>query len=99
MKGLGFDPNQLNALKQAAQANPQSAEYKAAIDKVAVLFESVLLQMTLKSMRDATPQGGLFTDETQKTYRDMYDQELVQSLAGKGLGLAQEIARQLKAKP
>ncbi|NJM31722.1 MAG: hypothetical protein HC848_01075 [Limnobacter sp.] len=47
-------------------------------------------------MREATPDGGLFNDESLKSFRAMYDQELVQTLAGKGLGLSAEIARQLK---
>jgi flagellar protein FlgJ len=93
---LSLDPRQFSELKKAAQAAPNSEAYNKAIDKAAVMFESVFLQMALKSMREATPEGGLFTDNTQKTYQAMYDQELVQSLSGKGLGLAQEIARQLK---
>jgi peptidoglycan hydrolase FlgJ len=94
---LSLDTRSLEGLKRNARAERGSEEFNAAIDKVAVQFESVFLQMALKSMRDATPEGGLFDDSTSKTYQGMYDQELVQHLSGKGLGLASEIARQLKS--
>lgn len=94
---LSLDTRSLEGLKRNARAERGSEEFNAAIDKVAVQFESVFLQMALKSMRDATPEGGLFDDSTSKTYQGMYDQELVQHLSGKGLGLAGEIARQLKS--
>ncbi len=93
---LSIDSRGLDDLKRGARAERGSPEFIAAIDKVAVQFESIFLQMALKSMRDATPEGGLFTDSTTKTFQSMYDQELVQMLSGKGLGLAGEVARQLK---
>lgn len=94
---LSMDSRSLEGLKRGARAERGSEEFNASVDKVAVQFESIFLQMALKSMRDATPEGGLFTDSSTKTYQGMYDQELVQKLSGKGLGLASEIARQLKA--
>lgn len=94
---LSMDTRSLEGLKREARAERGSEEFNAAVDKVAVQFESVFLQMALKSMRDATLEGGLFTDSSTKTYQGMYDQELVQRLSGKGLGLAGEIARQLKS--
>ena len=94
---LSIDSRGLEGLKRGARAERGSEEFNAAIDKVALQFESIFLQMALKSMRDATPEGGLFNDSTTKTFQGMYDQELVQRLSGKGLGLAGEIARQLKA--
>ncbi len=96
-QNFSLDTRGLEGLKKGARADRGSEEYDAAIDKVAVQFESILLQMALKSMRDATPEGGLFTDSSTKSYQAMYDQELVQKLSGKGLGLAGEIARQLRA--
>ncbi|HEX4878214.1 MAG TPA: rod-binding protein [Limnobacter sp.] len=94
---LSLDSRSLEGLKRGARAEPGSEEFSAAVDKVAQQFEAVFLQWTLKSMRDATPEGGLFNDSTTKSFKAMYDQELVQNLSGKGLGLASEIARQLKA--
>ena len=94
---LSMDSRNLESLKMGAKAEKGSKTFDEAIDKVAVQFESVFLQWALKSMRDATPEGGLFDDANTKTYQSMYDQELVQQISGKGLGLASEIARQLRA--
>lgn len=86
----------LQNLKKSSRAERGSAEYNQAVDKAATQFESILMQMALKSMREATPEGGLFTDSTTKSYQAMYDQELIQKLSGKGIGLAAQIAKQLK---
>jgi flagellar protein FlgJ len=86
----------LQTLKKNSRAERGSAEYNQAVDKAATQFESILMQMALKSMREATPEGGLFTDSTTKSYQAMYDQELIQKLSGKGIGLAAQIAKQLK---
>jgi flagellar protein FlgJ len=93
---LAMDSRSLEDLKTASRSDRSSKQFDGAIDKVSVQFESVFLQWALKSMRDATPEGGLFTDSATKSYQSMYDQQLVQNLSGKGLGLASEIARQLK---
>lgn len=95
-QGLSLDSRNLEGLKKGARAKAGTEEHSDAINKVAVQFESVFLQMALKSMREALPEGGLFSDSSTKMYQSMYDQEIVQHLSGKGLGLAQEIARQLK---
>lgn len=104
IKGLGssdaqsmaLDSRGLESLKTATRATKGSAEFDKAIDETAKQFESVFLQWALSSMRQATPEGGLFSDSAGKTYQGMYDQQLVQEMSGKGLGLATEIARQLK---
>ena len=64
---LSMDSRSLEGLKRGARAEKGSEEFNAAVDKVAVQFESIFLQMALKSMRDATPEGGLFTDSSTKT--------------------------------
>lgn len=95
-KLMALDSRGLDGLKNSAKAEKGSKEFDGAIDKVAKQFESVFLQWALKSMRDATPEGGLFTDSSSKSFQSMYDQELVQHISGKGVGLASEIARQLR---
>jgi flagellar protein FlgJ len=51
--------------------------------------------MLLKSMRDASPKDGpLDTDQT-RMYTGMLDQQLAQSMANRGIGLADIMARQL----
>lgn len=95
-KLMALDSRGLDGLKNSAKAEKGSKEFDGAIDKVAKQFESVFLQWALKSMREATPEGGLFTDSSSKSFQSMYDQELVQHISGKGVGLASEIARQLR---
>lgn len=95
-QGMALDSRSLENLKTATRSGKGSEAYDKAIDETAKQFESVFLQWALKSMRDASPEGGLFNDQTSKTYKSMYDQELVQHISGKGIGLAGEIARQLK---
>ncbi len=91
-KGVLFhDPRGLQALKREAVQDPA-----AAIRPVAKQFESVFLQMMLKSMRAAVPDGGLFTDEGGKAYRDMFDNQLAVNLAEQGgIGMADMMVRQL----
>ena len=69
----------------------------ARIRQAAREFEGLFAQMLIKSMRDASFGDSLFPGENQ-LYRDMYDQQLAKSMTdGRGLGLAQVIARQLGA--
>jgi flagellar protein FlgJ len=54
------------------------------------------MNMMLKSMRDASSsQDNPFENEQTKSFTAMLDQQLSQSLTGKGLGLADVLARQL----
>lgn len=78
--------------KLRAQAKLAPAQ---ALKGVAQQFESVFLNMMLKSMRDATPQDGMFDSEQTKMFTGMLDQQLAQSLSTKGVGLADIIAKQL----
>ena len=74
-------------------AREQDAE---TIKQVAKQFESLFVQMMLKSMRDAMPEDGLFNSQQQRMYQDMYDKQLSMNISnGKGIGLAAVIERQL----
>jgi flagellar protein FlgJ len=76
--------------KEARQQTPE------AIKQVAKQFESLFVQMMLKSMRDAVPDGGLFSSDQQRMYQDMFDKQLSLNISnGRGLGLAPVIERQL----
>lgn len=69
----------------------------AALETVASQFESLFLQMMLKSMREAVPDGGLFNSNDMQTYRGMADQQLSVDLAAQGgIGLADVLVRQLE---
>jgi flagellar protein FlgJ len=88
---LAMDANGLNSLKKSAKENSPEA-----IKGVAKQFEAVFINMMLKSMRDASPQDGMFNTEQHKLYTSMFDQQLSQKLAnGKGMGLADVLVRQL----
>ncbi len=81
----------LAALKARARE-----DQAAALDQVSRQFESLFLQMMLKSMRDASFGGGLMDGKRGEFYRDMYDKQIAMDLAGsRGIGLADMIRRQL----
>ena len=81
----------LASLKRDAAVNdPEAAK------KVAKEFESVFVHMMLKSMREASPEGGLFESDQMEAYQGMFDQQLALSISGgEGIGLAEVIERQL----
>lgn len=87
---LAIDANGLNKLKLAAKDNSP-----AAVKAVASQFEALFVNMMLKSMRDATPQEGMFDNEQSKTFTSMLDQQLSQNMASHGIGLADMMTRQL----
>lgn len=85
----------LTRLKKGARE--QSPE---AIRQVAKQFESLFVQMMLKSMRDTVPENEMFGSNAESTYRDMYDKQLSMNISeGKGIGLARVIERQLGGEP
>ncbi len=87
---FALDTQGFEALKQRAR-DGSADTLKAAAKQ----FEAVFTQMVLKSMREATPQDGLFDNEQTKLYMSMLDQQLAQHLSSKGIGLAEVMARQL----
>ncbi|WP_293780276.1 flagellar assembly peptidoglycan hydrolase FlgJ [uncultured Oxalicibacterium sp.] len=87
---LAIDTKSIESLKQSAKQNsPESL--KAAAQQ----FEALFVNMMLKSMRDATPQEGLFDSQQTKMYTSMLDQQLGQTMASRGIGLADVLIRQL----
>lgn len=88
------DFNGLGKLKAAARDNAPEA-----LKQVAKQFESVFLNMVLKSMREAKLGEGLLDTQQSKFYQDMYDQQLAVHLSGEpGVGLADMIVQQLSPK-
>ncbi|NIB43252.1 flagellar assembly peptidoglycan hydrolase FlgJ [Pseudomaricurvus alkylphenolicus] len=71
-----------------------------ALEAVAKQFESIFLNMMMKSMRDANE---VFKDDAMgnssetEFYEQMFDQQLALSFSQKGVGLAEGLVRQLKA--
>lgn len=87
---FALDVQSVNPLKlEAKQATPE------ALRATAQQFEAVFLNMLMKSMRETTPQDGMFDSEQTRMYTSMLDQQLTQKLASRGIGLAEVMVRQL----
>jgi flagellar protein FlgJ len=89
---FALDTNGLNDLKKGAKAGSPEA-----LKGAATQFESMFINMMMKSMRDATPQDGMLDSQESKTYTTMLDQQMSQKLAKRGIGLADTLVRQLSA--
>ncbi|XTZ36913.1 flagellar assembly peptidoglycan hydrolase FlgJ [Salmonella enterica] len=86
-----WDAQSLNDLKAKAGKDPQ-----ANLRPVARQVEGMFVQMMLKSMREALPKDGLFSSDSTRLYTSMYDQQIAQQMtAGKGLGLADMMVKQM----
>lgn len=90
---LAADTRSLDDLRFRARSDPD-----AALKDAARQFEVLFMNMLLKSMREATPQDGMFDSEQTRFYTSMLDQQLSDKLAGskRGLGLAEIMVRQLQ---
>jgi len=87
-----LDTQGLNQLKlDAKQSSPES------LKQAAQQFEAVFMNMLMKSMREATPQDGMFDSEQTRMYTSMLDQQLTQRMASRGIGLADVMVRQLSS--
>lgn len=91
MMGAAYDSRSLNNLKRLASNDP-----KAHALQVARQVEGMFVQMMLKSMRQALPQDGMLSTEQTRLYTSMYDQQIGQQIASKGLGLADMIVKQME---
>lgn len=87
-----FDPNSLSGLKRLSKDNSPEA-----IKEASRQFEALFVQQVMKSMRDATPKGGIFDNEETRMYQSLLDQQMSMQLSsrGKGFGLAKVIERQM----
>lgn len=84
----------LDSIKQQARTDRDGA-----LREVARQFESVFMNIVLKSMRDANEafaDNDLLNTQQSKMYREMYDQQISLSMTeGSGLGLADMLVKQL----
>ncbi|MCF6282102.1 MAG: flagellar assembly peptidoglycan hydrolase FlgJ [Candidatus Polarisedimenticolaceae bacterium] len=81
----------LTQLKAAARQDQEGS-----LDEVARQFESLLTQMMVKSMREASAVESDMDSDQSLFYRDMYDKQLSLHLSqGNGMGLSEVIKRQL----
>jgi flagellar protein FlgJ len=82
----------LDAIRAQARNDPNGALRGAAQQ-----FEAQFLGMLLQSMRATTSQGTPFDSEQTRLYQSLLDQQLAQTMAVRGVGLADIMARQLGA--
>src|SRR3990172_11142204 len=87
---LAVSAQSLDKLRMQARQAPDLA-----LKQAAQQFEAVFMNMMLKSMREATPQDGMFDSEQTKMFTGMLDQQLAQNLSSRGIGLADMMAKQL----
>lgn len=86
-----LDVKAAGELRNKLKQDPQTG-----IKEAAQQFEGLFLQMMLKSMRDATPQDGMFDSDQTRFYTSILDQQLAQNLsANDKLGFAKLIEQQL----
>ncbi|MDX2464266.1 MAG: flagellar assembly peptidoglycan hydrolase FlgJ [Porticoccus sp.] len=84
----------LSELRSEARLRPTEA-----LDDVASQFESLFVQMMLKSMRDASIDGGLFDSSSLDTYQQMFDQQVSLDISQNGgIGLAETLVTQMGGK-
>jgi len=88
-----LDSKGLAELRRSASADKNDQE---TLRQVAGQFESLFVNMMLKSMRQASLAEGIFDSSQSDMYQDMSDQQLAVDLSSKGgLGLQDMIIRQL----
>lgn len=88
---FALDVQAVDSLRRTARSSPD-----AAARAVANQFEALFMGMLLKSMREATPAGGLFDGAGTAMYRSLLDQQLAQHLSGRGLRLADALYAQMR---
>jgi len=92
LDGLAADPKTSAQLRARSNTDP-----KGALKLAAQQFESLVLDIVLKSMRKTVSEESLFDNESTRLYTDMLDQEMSKKIASNGgLGLADMLLKQLE---
>jgi len=85
------DFQSMTTLRQQAKNDPE-----ATLKQVAKHFESLYLNMMLKSMRQASLGDPIFDSNSGSLYRDMYDNQVaLQMSEHNGMGIADMLVKQL----
>lgn len=81
----------------ALRAEARGGDGQQPMKDAAQQFEALFVQMMLKSMRDAVPDGGLMGGNSLEMYEEMHDQQIALDISRRGgLGLANMIEAQLQ---
>lgn len=91
---LAMDVQGLNQIRQENRRDETEGLRQAAEE-----FEALFLNMMLKSMREAVGDSELFDSHQQRTMMSMYDEQLSRHLASRGVGLAEQMVRQMQQVP
>ena len=94
-QSFALDTNGLEALKRKSREGGADNQ-RVAVKQAAAQFETVFMNMLMKSMRDTLPKDGAFESDTTRAYTGMFDQQLAQKLSDRGMGLADMIVKQLE---
>ncbi|WP_116474233.1 flagellar assembly peptidoglycan hydrolase FlgJ [Zobellella maritima] len=87
---FSLDMQGLQRLKQTAGRDPEQG-LEASVRQ----FEALFVQMMMKSMRETVPDAGLTKGDQRQFYTSLLDQQLSQEVAGRGIGLAEQLLQQL----
>ncbi len=88
--GRSLDSRALDGLRGQAARDPRGAARQAAVQ-----FESMFMQMVLKSMRDATIKADPGQGAGADSFASMLDSQMARQFAGRPQGLADMIEKQL----
>ncbi|MES1923784.1 flagellar assembly peptidoglycan hydrolase FlgJ [Salinisphaera sp. T31B1] len=88
---FALDVQSITRLKHSARAAPQQG-----LNQAARQFEALFLQKMLETMREAMPKSGLLHSHQSDTYDSLMDQQWAQTLARRGIGLADMMTRQMQ---
>ncbi len=85
------DMNGLDSIRSLGRSDK-----KAALKEIAQQFESVFLQLVMKSMRAANKsfKSDLFESNQMDFYQDMYDKQITLHLSKSGVGLSEMLVKQ-----
>ncbi|HSP57383.1 MAG TPA: flagellar assembly peptidoglycan hydrolase FlgJ [Halomonas sp.] len=89
---FALDLQGLQRLKHSARQDASSG-----VQGAAQQFEALFIQMMMKSMRDAVPTTGLLDSKQTEFYQSLLDQQWSQTLASRGMGLAESLVSQLES--
>lgn len=89
---FALDLQGLQRLKHSARQDASSG-----VQGAAQQFEALFIQMMMKSMRDAVPTTGMLDSKQTEFYQSLLDQQWSQTLASRGMGLAESLVSQLEA--
>lgn len=67
----------------------------ASLKEAAKQFEALFMEKMLSSMRDAIPKSDLGRSSQTEFYESLMDKQWAQHAAGQGIGLAEQLVRQL----